>query len=122
MYASPDPQDSKSKVFVRMEGLDHDAAVDLLLEVSELQDRGGQTSQEATDFVTLLDLAERAVAGSEARFAQKELLDTENELARYKKVSATFEVSAQYLTQLAAADASVGDALALLDVLAFVHY
>ncbi|KAK3614312.1 hypothetical protein LTR56_027334 [Elasticomyces elasticus] len=75
----------------------HDLLVDLLLEVSELQERGGQTSQEATDLVTLLDRHPLAiiVASSlirdavyspsellqalKGRFAQKELLDTENE-------------------------------------------
>ncbi|KAK3617642.1 hypothetical protein LTR56_025154 [Elasticomyces elasticus] len=54
-YPSPDPRDSTSKLITRMEGLDHDAAVDLLLEASEVQDRGQQTSKEARDLATALD-------------------------------------------------------------------
>ncbi|KAK1051000.1 hypothetical protein LTR74_016904 [Friedmanniomyces endolithicus] len=111
-YASPDPQDSKRKLFVRMEGLNHDAAANLLLEASEVQDRGEQTSKEARDLVTAL----------KGRFAQKKLLDTEIEQARYRKVSVTFEGSAQHLTQLTSTDPPAEDALALPNILAFVHY
>ncbi|KAK3615054.1 hypothetical protein LTR56_026692 [Elasticomyces elasticus] len=54
-YASPGPRDSTSRLITRMQGLDHDAAVDLLLEASEVQDRGQQTSKEARDLATALD-------------------------------------------------------------------
>lgn len=51
---------------------------------------------------------------------KKELLDTFSEQARYRKVNATFEVSAESLQRLASDDPSVKAAPTLLDILAFV--
>ncbi|KAK0258041.1 hypothetical protein LTS09_007234 [Friedmanniomyces endolithicus] len=139
-YASADPQDTKMRLFLRLDGLNPDAAVDLLMELSETQDRDHDSSKDAGRIVKALDFHPLAitVAGSliqsavyslqeyanalDSRLAQAELLDTESELARYKKVSATFEVSAQALARLGSTDPSAHDALALLDILAFMHH
>ncbi|KAK1809115.1 hypothetical protein LTR12_016522 [Friedmanniomyces endolithicus] len=141
-YASADPQDVGEKLFLRLDGLDPDAAVDLLMELSETQDCDHDSFEDADRIVTALDFHPSAitVAGSliqsavyslqeyaayanvlDSRLAQAELLDTESEQARYKKVSATFEVSAEALARLGSTDSSAHDALALLNVLAFMH-
>jgi len=138
-YASADPQDTKKRL-LRLDGLDLDAAIDLLMELSEIQDRDHESFEDAGRIVKALDFHPLAitVAGSliqsavyslqeyanalDSRLAQAELLDTESEQARYKKVSATFEVSAQALARLGSTDSSALDALALLDVLAFMHH
>ncbi|KAK1081925.1 hypothetical protein LTR33_004285 [Friedmanniomyces endolithicus] len=139
-YASADPQDAGKKLFLRLDGLDPDAAVNLLMEPSETQDRDHDSFADAGRIVKALDFHPLAitVAGSliqsavyslkeyanalDSRLAQAELLDTESEQARYKKVSATFKVSAEALAQLGSTDTSALDALALLDILAFMHH
>ncbi|KAK0272969.1 hypothetical protein LTR35_012641 [Friedmanniomyces endolithicus] len=139
-YASADPQDIGKKLFLRLDGLEPDAAVDLLMELSETQDRDHDSIEDAGRIVKALDFHPLAitVAGSliqsavyslqeyanalDSRLAQAELLDTESEQARYKKVSATFEVSAEALARLGSTDPSAHDALALLDILAFMHH
>lgn len=139
-YATSNVQNKKDKHFERMEGLEEEAAVDLLLERSATDDDAGGSRSEAAKVVNILDRHPLAiiVAGSlvrgrifsltellqdlETRFMQKELLDTPNEQTRYKKISATFEVSAQYLVHLAKAEDEVAeDALELLDLLSFLY-
>ncbi|KAK0806639.1 hypothetical protein LTR75_002527 [Friedmanniomyces endolithicus] len=117
-YASPDPQDVGKKLFLRLGGLDHDAAVDLLMELSETQDRDHDSFEKGKDFYSLQEYANAL----DTRLAQAELLDTGSEQARYKKVSATFEVSGEALARLGSTDPSAHDALALLDILAFMHH
>ncbi|TKA36175.1 hypothetical protein B0A54_12805 [Friedmanniomyces endolithicus] len=139
-YIPNGDQDAGKKLFLRLDGLDPDAAVNLLMEPSETQDRDHDSFADAGRIVKALDFHPLAitVAGSliqsavyslkeyanalDSRLAQAELLDTESEQARYKKVSATFKVSAEALAQLGSTDTSALDALALLDILAFMHH
>ncbi|SMR58378.1 unnamed protein product [Zymoseptoria tritici ST99CH_1E4] len=139
-YATVDSQGQPGKLFHRLRGLDEDSAVKLLLNASEVQERGQHAHEQARQIGIALEhhplaltiasslirsrmysLEEYANAlGS--RLAQKELLDTKSEQARYQKLSATFEVSAERLQRKAAADPSAKRALALLDVLGFMHH
>jgi tetratricopeptide (TPR) repeat protein len=139
-YASADPQESGRKLFSRLDGLDPDPAVNLVLEASEIEERGPQITEQATNIATALDFHPLALNAAssliqsgvyslgeytdaiETRLAQKELLDTESEQARYLKVSTTFEVSADSLQSLASTDPTAKAALALLDILGFMHH
>jgi hypothetical protein len=139
-YASADPQDSEKKLFLRLNGLDAESAVDYVLEASEIEERSPEIARQATRIVTALEFHPLALntASSlirsavyslgeyadtlETRLAQKELLDTESEQARYLKVRATFEVSADSLQSLASTDPTARAALALLDILGFMHH
>lgn len=138
-YASSDARNKKDKHFIRMEGLEEEAAIDLLLERSSMKNDNEGSRSEATKIVSVLDRHPLAiiVAGSliqdaihsptellqnlEKRFMQKDLLNTKAEQARYQKISATFEVSAQYLMGLAGDDEVAVDALELLDLLGFLY-
>jgi tetratricopeptide (TPR) repeat protein len=139
-YASADPQDTGMKLFSRLDGLDPGPAVDLVLEASEIEERGPQIIEQATKIVTALDFHPLALNAAsslirsdvyslgeymdaiETRLAQKELLETESEQARYRKVSTTFEVSADSLQRLALTDPTAKAALALLNILGFMHH
>jgi hypothetical protein len=139
-YASADPQESGRKLFSRLDGLDPDPAVDLVLEASEIEERSPQITEQATKIVAALDFhplalnaasslilsdvysLEEYMVAIETRLAQKELLETESEQARYRKVSTTFEVSADSLQSLAPTDPTAKAALALLDILGFMHH
>jgi tetratricopeptide (TPR) repeat protein len=140
-YASADPRDmERKKLFLRLDGLDAESAVDLVLEASDVEERNLEVINQATQIVTALDFHPLALNAAsslirsavysleeyadalEDRLAQKELLDTEFEQARYLKVSATFEVSADSLQRLASTDPTAKAALALLDILGFMHH
>ncbi|KAM0710568.1 hypothetical protein Q7P35_002239 [Cladosporium inversicolor] len=139
-YASIDPQDAKSRLFVQLKGLDAESAIDLVLDASEIEERGQQTSDRARQIATALDCHPLAITiasslirsavysleeyadALQGRLAQKELLDEVSEQARYLKVSTTFEVSAEALENLASTDLSAKAALALLDILGFMHH
>ncbi|KAK5710586.1 hypothetical protein LTR15_012915 [Elasticomyces elasticus] len=123
-----------------MKGLDVSSAVGLLLDVSDIQEHDDQAMEQAQKIVTALgfhplgitiagsliqggrySIQEYAVAlETRTRLAQKDLLDKNNEQAKYTNISATFDVSAQALA--ASSETSSKDALALLDLLAFVHH
>jgi tetratricopeptide (TPR) repeat protein len=139
-YASSDPHDVSANLFLRLDGLDAKAAIDLILKASEVQERDVKSIQQARQIADVLDhhplalviassliqsttysLEEYAEALT-SRFAQSELLNTESEQARYRKVSTTFEVSADALMSLAKTDPSAHNALALLDILGFMHH
>jgi tetratricopeptide (TPR) repeat protein len=139
-YASHDLQNLNEKHFLRLTGLDEDSAVTLVLKASEVQKRDFESIQQARHIADVLDhhplalvvassliqnttysLGEYAKA-LETRFTQSELLNTESEQATYRKVSATFEVSAETLMNLAKTDSSAHNALALLDILGFFHH
>jgi hypothetical protein len=141
-YATPDLQHVSRKHFLRLTGLDEESAVALILEASEVQEHNVKSDQQARHIADVLDchplalvvassliqsttysLEEYAEALALAtRFTQSELLDTESEQATYRKVSATFEVSADTLMNLAKTDPSAHDALALLDILGFFRH
>jgi tetratricopeptide (TPR) repeat protein len=139
-YASVDPQDAKSRLFVQLKGLDADSAVKLVLDASEIDERSQQITDQARQIVTALDCHPLAITiasslirsavyslkeyvdALQQRLAQKELLDEVSEQARYQKVRTTFEVSAEALENLAATDPSAKAALALLDILGFMHH
>jgi tetratricopeptide (TPR) repeat protein len=139
-YASLDPHDVSANLFLRLDGLDAEAAIDLILKASEVRERDVKSTQQARHIADVLDhhplalviassliqsttysLEEYAEALT-TRFAQSELLNTESEQATYRKVSATFEVSADTLMSLAKTDSSAQNALALLDILGFLHH
>ncbi|KAK5710585.1 hypothetical protein LTR15_012914 [Elasticomyces elasticus] len=136
-YASRALQSKNSRNFVCMHGLDHDSAVNLMLDLSgtEFTDlRANEASRivKALDFNPLSikvagSLVESAVytltayaSALETKLWPKNRLDTESELTEYKKIRATFEVSAQVLAE--SSDASARNALALLDILAFMNH
>ncbi|KAK5746479.1 hypothetical protein LTR17_000859 [Elasticomyces elasticus] len=139
-YASRDSQNKNNKLFKRMEGLDVSSAVELLLDVSETQEHDGRALKEATRIVTAVGFHPLAitVAGSliqggeyslrgyagalekQTKSAQGDLLDSDNEQAQYRNISATFDVSAQALA--ASSDPSAKHALELLDMIAFMHH
>jgi tetratricopeptide (TPR) repeat protein len=139
-YASADPQDSGRKLFSRLDGLDPGPAVDLVLEASEIEERSPQITEQARQIVNALDRHPLALNAASSlirstvyslgeyadalrtRLAQKELLETDSEQARYRKVSTTFEVSADSLHSLASNDPTAKAALALLDMLGFMHH
>jgi len=140
-YASADLRDTgRKKLFFRLDGLDTDSAVDLILEASDIEERGPETIRQATQIANALDFHPLALNAAsslirsavyslveyadalDTRLAQKELLDTETEQARYLKVSTTFEVSADSLQSLASTDPTAEAALALLDILGFMHH
>jgi len=72
-WASPDPQDSQSKLFLQLTGLDPESAIDLVLEASETQ-RNQETIREASRIATALDHHPLAVTVAssliEARFTR----------------------------------------------------
>jgi tetratricopeptide (TPR) repeat protein len=138
-YASPDLQHVSGKQFLPIDGLDPESAVALILEASEIQGRDTESIRQARHIANALDhhplalvvassliqtstysLKEYA-ASLATRFTQSELLNTESEQATYRKVSTTFEVSANSLMNLAETDLSARNALALLDILGFFH-
>jgi len=139
-YASADSRDTRSKLFLQLQGLDERSAVDLVLDASDIQERSQQTEYQARQIgialqfhplaiIVASSLIQSAVYSLEKyvnalgrRLAQKELLDTKSEQARYQKVSTTFEVSAESLQSLASTDPSAKGALALLDILAYMHH
>jgi tetratricopeptide (TPR) repeat protein len=140
-YASRDPQDEGERLFLPLSGLDEESAIKLLLTVSETHAPDPQTIRQAKQIVSRLDFHPLAinVAGSliqgcvntieeyaqalETMLTQKELLNyPHSEDARYKKITATFEVSADYLKELAKTDPSAKGALCLLDILGFMHH
>jgi tetratricopeptide (TPR) repeat protein len=139
-YATSDPDDVSTNMFLRLGGLDADSATDLILKASEVQERDVKSTQEARHIAEVLNhhplalivassliqsttysLEEYAEALA-TRFPQSELLNTESEQATYRKVSATFEVSTDTLKTLSTTDPSALNALALLDILAFFHH
>jgi tetratricopeptide (TPR) repeat protein len=138
-YASYDPHDMSTSLFLRLDGLDADSATVLVLKASEVQEPDVKSTQQARNIADVLDhhpLAlvvassliqsttyslEEYAAALATRFTQKELLDTESEQAIYRKVSATLEVSADTIMNLAKTDPSARNALALLDILGFFH-
>ncbi|KAK5728214.1 hypothetical protein LTR17_012119 [Elasticomyces elasticus] len=139
-YASRDLQSINSKHLLRLEGLDVSSAIALLLDVSLTQQRDGQAVKEATRIVTAVGFHPLAitVAGSliqnrihslqgyagalqtQTGLAQNNLLNRNNEQAKYTNISATFEVSAQALA--ASSELSAKNALALLDILPYIHH
>ena len=140
-YASADPQDmGRKKLFFRLDGLDTESAVDLVLEASDIEERTPEIIDQATQIATALDFHPLALNAASSliqsavyslqeyadalhdRLAQKELLETESEQARYLRVSTTFEVSAESLQRLASTDPTAKAALALLDILGFMHH
>jgi len=140
-YASADLRDTeRKKLFFRLDGLDTDSAVDLILEASDIEERGPETIRQAIQIANALDFHPLALNAAsslirsavyslveyadalDTRLAQKELLETESEQARYLKVSTTFEVSADSLKSLASTDPTAEAALALLDILGFMHH
>jgi tetratricopeptide (TPR) repeat protein len=139
-YASADPRDAKSTLFIKLDGLDAGSAVHLLLDASDIEKRSQQITDRASQIVTALDHHPLAITVASSlirsavysldeyvdalqhRLAQKELLDEVSERARYQKVRTTFEVSAEALQTLASTDPSAKAALALLDVLGFMHH
>ena len=139
-YASVDPQDAKSRLFFKLDGLDAGSAVHLLLDASDVQERSPQTTDRGRRVVAALDChplaitiasslirsgvysLEEYVDALQERLTQRELLDTQSEQARYRRVSTTFEVSAEALQDLASTDLSAQAALSLLNVLGFMHH
>ncbi|KAK4500587.1 hypothetical protein PRZ48_008776 [Zasmidium cellare] len=139
-YASTDPRDARSKLFLQLQGLDRISAISLILDASDIGERSQHTNDRAEQIADALDyhplaitvassLIQSAVYSLEeyanaidGRLARKELLDTTSEQARYQKVSTTFEVSAESLQSLGSTDPSAKAALALLDVLGFMHH
>jgi len=139
-YASLNMQDTTTKLFVRMDGLDPASATQLIVKTSRTREQSGETIHHAQHIANALDYHPLAIVVAcsliksnvysiklyaealKARFAQKELLDTVTEQATYRKVSATFEISTNALQDLAVSDESAQHALDLLDLLAFVHY
>ena len=130
----------RTKLFLELKGLDQASAVELILDAGEVYERDQQTDEQARKIAMVLDYHPLAltIASSLIRSAifsiqecvdalgkrlmQKDVLSTESEQARYQTVSATFEVSAESLQRLASTDASAGSALALLDMLGFMHH
>jgi tetratricopeptide (TPR) repeat protein len=138
-YATPDLQHYSRKHFLRLTGLDEESAVALVLEASEVQECDVKSDQQARHIAEVLDYHPLAlvVASSliqsttysleeyaealASQFTRSELLKTESEQATYRKVSATFEVSADTLVRLATTDPSAHNALVLLEILGFFH-
>jgi tetratricopeptide (TPR) repeat protein len=139
-YASPDPQDIGHNLYYRMDGLDKSSATKLILQASGVHSPSGSAIRQAEQIASALEYHPLAIVVASSlvqstaysldeyaealndRFTQKELMDTESEQATYRKVSTTFEMSASALQRLAAMDPSAGDALALLEILAFMHH
>ena len=139
-YASLDTQDSKSKLFLRMDGLDPASATRLVLGASGTQEPSSETIRHAHQITDALDYHPLAIVAacsllksnvySIKKYAealkdpltQKELLDTETEQATYRKISTTFEISATVLKESAVSDESAQHALDLLNLLAFMHH
>ena len=139
-YASVDPRDAKSRLFVQLKGLDEESAVHLVLGASKIEECGQQITNQARKIAASLDYhplaitvasslirgdvysLEEYVVALQQRLVKKELLDEVSEQARYQKVSTTFEVSADALEKLASTDPSAKAALALLDILGFMHH
>jgi tetratricopeptide (TPR) repeat protein len=137
-YASLDTRRTDEH-FVHMKGLDEEASISLLLKVSSNSNDDEKLRSQASGIVSILDHHPLAiiVAGSlvwnaiysltdlletlQRRFMQRELLNTVAEQTKYKKIAATFEVSAQYLMHSAESDEVAVDALELLDVLGFLR-
>ncbi|KAK5747794.1 hypothetical protein LTS12_022149 [Elasticomyces elasticus] len=139
-YASHDPKTRHSKLFRRLKGLDVLSAVELLLDVSKTQQRDDQAKKEATRIVEAVGFHPLAITvagslilskvyslqgyadalGTQTGLAQKSLLNKDYEQAQYTNISATFEVSAQVLKK--SSDPSARDALALLDILPYMHH
>ena len=123
-----------------MDGLDPASATQLILGASGIQEQNAETVQHAEQIADALDYHPLAMvvassllqsnvysikkyaASLKDRLTQKELLDTETEQAAYRKVSATFEISATVLQAQAVSDESAQHALNLLDLLAFMHH
>ncbi|GAB7335905.1 hypothetical protein MBLNU13_g08157t2 [Cladosporium sp. NU13] len=139
-YASMDAQDMRQRLHLRMDGLDPASATQLILGASSVQSEDDETIQQANQIADALDYHPLAivVAGSLIQnniyslteyaealkeiFVQRELLDAESELTTHRKVSTTFELSASALQRLAATDPSAQEALALLELLGFMHH
>ncbi|SMR61359.1 unnamed protein product [Zymoseptoria tritici ST99CH_3D1] len=139
-YATVGSQGQGRKLFHRLRGLDEESAVKLLLDASEVQEPGQDDHEQAKQIGFALEFHPLALTIASSlirsrmysleeyanalgsRLTQKELLDTKSEQARYQKLSATFEVSAECLQRMASTDPSAKRALALLDVLGFMHH
>lgn len=139
-YASLDPHDTTQRLLLRMDGLDPASATQLILEASATQQQSDETVRHAERIADFLDYHPLAIiiassliqsnvysiikyAGAlEDRLTQKELLDTETEQATYRKVSATFEISATVLQEYSVSDESAQHALDLLDLMAFMYH
>ncbi|KAK4891822.1 hypothetical protein LTR27_009674 [Elasticomyces elasticus] len=129
-YASRHPQDSNNTDhFMHLDGLEPSSATSLLVKVAEISEDHG-LNRVVGKIVASLGFHPLAinVAGSAiheriysvqeyALVLERQLMD-EDLLAQ--KINATFNVSAQALA--ASSDTSAQDALALLDILAFMHY
>ncbi|KAK3616828.1 hypothetical protein LTR56_025697 [Elasticomyces elasticus] len=107
---------------------------------TKAQERDEEAVKEATKIVTAVSFHPLAitVAGSliqnrvpslegyagalesQTGLAQNGLLNQNNEQAKYTNISATFNVSAQALT--ASSDLSAKNALALLNILSYMHH
>jgi hypothetical protein len=139
-YASPDPRDVSTNHFLRLDGLELESAVGLILQASGHQEHNSESEQQAQHIANAVDRHPHAlvVASSliqsttysletyatalSTRSTQNEVSETGSEQATYRKVSATFEVSAGTLEDLARIDPSAQHALALLDILGFFHH
>jgi len=139
-YASLDTQDMTTKLFMRMDGLDPASAAQLILGASGTREQSDETIEYANQIADFLDYHALAMVVASSlirnnaysiknyaeslkdRLTQKELLATETEQATYRKVSATFEMSAKALQDLALSDDSAQHALDLLELLAFMHH
>ncbi|EGP84317.1 uncharacterized protein MYCGRDRAFT_95627 [Zymoseptoria tritici IPO323] len=139
-YIPNGTQGQGRKLFHRLRGLDEESAVKLLLDASEVQEPGQDDHEQAKQIGFALEFHPLALTIASSlirsrmysleeyanalgsRLTQKELLDTKSEQARYQKLSATFEVSAECLQRMASTDPSAKRALALLDVLGFMHH
>jgi hypothetical protein len=113
-YASMDLDYTVGKHCRRLDGLDAESAVDLILRASDVREHDKKTAQAANDIATALDyhplglvVASSVIQSSAyslqeyadalaSRFTQQELLDTVSEQATYRKVSTTFEVSVDF--------------------------
>jgi tetratricopeptide (TPR) repeat protein len=138
-YASSDPYDVSANLSLQLDGLDAESAIEVFLKTSGVQGSDVRSSQQARHIAHALEYHPLALVIASSlvrsttysleeyaealttRFTQSELLNTESEQATYRKVSATFEVSADTLKSLATTDPSAHNALALLDILGFLH-
>lgn len=139
-YASLDTEDSRQRLYLRMEGLDSASSTRLILEASGVLAEDDVTSQQANQIADALDYHPLAIVVASSLIQskvyslkeyagalkdlliQRELLDAESEQTIHRKVSTTFELSATALQRLAATDTSAQDALALLELLGFMHH
>ena len=139
-YASLDTQDTRQRLYLRMDGIDPASATRLILEASGVPSEDDVTVQQAKQIADALDYHPLAIVVASSlmqnstyslkeyaealkdRLTQRELLDTESEQATHRKVSTTFEISASVLRDLAASESSAQEALELLDLLGFMHY